>query len=145
MGNHYEFEVRKLSAAECRERLASADHGQLATSQRSLPAIVPVWVRQDGDAISVTSILGHSVELETGTVVALEVGPLEARDESTWAVEVCGVLETGVDPTIAPPRHSSSDDAIHFRLRDNNLRGWIATATPRHELSLASQSGISRH
>jgi hypothetical protein len=124
MQTRSDCQLRELSAAECDERLASVDRGQLATSWHALPAIVPVWIRRDGDAMTIASMLGREIPLLSGMIVALEAGPLGEDDAQSWAVEVCGTLETRRDSAQVLPRSASLAQWILFQLTPDRLRGW---------------------
>jgi len=128
MQTRSDCQLRELSAAECGELLASVNRGQLATSWHALPAIVPVWIRRDGDATTIASMLGREIPLLSGMIVALEAGPLGEGDEQAWAVEVCGTLETTRDNAHVLPQSASLAESVPFHLTPDRLRGWTLTA-----------------
>jgi len=120
-------ELRELSTTECGELLASVNRGQLATSWHALPAIVPVWIHRDGDDVSIASMLGREIPLLSGMIVALEAGPLGESLESTWAVEICGMLERKSENTQLPQRSASLAESVLLHLTPDRLRGWTTT------------------
>lgn len=113
-------ELRELSMAECRALLASAETGNLAVSDRALPAIVPVRICDSGDEVTVESLLGQAVRLRTGSVVALSVGTMGGGLTTTgWTVEVRGFLHR-IDGGNPQPMSA----AELFRLSTDVMTGW---------------------
>lgn len=51
---------------------------------------VPVRIPLSKNDVSIESLLGDTVALTPGSVVALEVWTTEARDPVEWTVQVCG-------------------------------------------------------
>ncbi|HVM64189.1 MAG TPA: pyridoxamine 5'-phosphate oxidase family protein [Acidimicrobiales bacterium] len=83
----------EVTAAECRQLIASESVGRLALCVHALPVILPVQYYVDGDAIAIC--LGHhevppsSID---GTVVAFAVDSMAPDRVSGWSVHCTGTL-----------------------------------------------------
>jgi hypothetical protein len=82
----------QLSAAQCRQLLASSRFGRIAVCMGGLPAIVPVRYTVDGSAILVT-IDGppRLHEAVDGHVIALQVDAVDPASGRGWSVHAIGV------------------------------------------------------
>jgi hypothetical protein len=130
-------ELRDLSERECLALLANIDHGQLATTQRALPSIVPVRLRLVDDNVPVrlrlvddnvidVPLLGKNASLASATVVSIQAGPSGEGLASDWTVEVRGFL----DPSCPSDTYPTERDALSaetFGVAVDHIRGWGAS------------------
>ena len=115
-------ELRELSERECFTLLSSVDHGQLAITQKALPAIVPVRLWLIDEELIVSSLLGTAVPLSVDHVVALQAGPLGEGLVNDWSVEVRGFLKRWSDSTEAIEQDGVPRE--RFRVTADHVRGW---------------------
>lgn len=117
--------LRELSERECFNLLSTVDHGQLAITQKALPAIVPIRLWLIEDELIVSSLLGPAVLLSLDSVVALRAGPLGRGLADDWSVEVRGFLKGWSDSSAAIKQ---GDVPIErFRVTADHVRGWSAS------------------
>lgn len=112
-----------LEPDECRQRLAEATKGYLATTARALPVILPVGIAADDGRLVLTPLFTSHLGMVPGTVqadtvVALAVGTL--GNDREWCVVAQGVL------------HDDAGDgpggACHFE--PELLTGWCQATPP---------------
>lgn len=81
-----------LTREECVELLAGCQVGRMVFTVGALPAVVPVAIALDGDAVvcrtASGSRLAHAAD---GQVLALQVDEVDVRTRSGWSVVATGV------------------------------------------------------
>lgn len=115
-------ELRELSEPECFTLLSSVDHGQLAITQKALPAIVPIQLWLIDDELIVSSLLRTAVPLSVDSVVALQAGPLGEGLANDWSVEVRGFLKAWSTSTAAIEQVGGPTE--RFLVTADHVRGW---------------------
>jgi hypothetical protein len=124
MGAIIPGDLEELSGRECLARLATTAIGRLAVTYKALPAVVPVRIRLVGDDLEIESLLGTTIPLLAGTVVALEAGTLGAGLSREWAVGVRGFLRARDDGAGSGRPSHSKGHAGTFWLSTADMSGW---------------------
>ena len=115
----------ELPERECRSLLTSVTTGYLAVSDRALPTVVPVHIHCFDDEVEVESLIGDSIPLKAGSVVALAATTIGEGLASEWMVEVRGFLRAG-DSTISDLALPAAES---FRLSIDVVSGWRRTVS----------------
>jgi uncharacterized protein len=88
-----------LDREECLRLLATATLGRIGVTSRSLPTVLPVNFKLDGDRILVRTGIGTKLNAATqNAVVAFEVDDFDPMCQSGWSVVVTGVTSEITDP-----------------------------------------------
>jgi uncharacterized protein len=85
------FRVEDLDQARCRRLIRTVAMGRIASTDRGLPKIVPVFSTVRGDEIIIGTIQAHnSVRVRHGDVVAYEADTYDADTCEGWSVGLVG-------------------------------------------------------
>lgn len=88
-----------LDRDECLRLLATATLGRIGVTSRSLPTVLPVNFKLDGERILVRTGVGSKLDAATqNAVVAFEVDDFDPMHHSGWSVVVTGVTSEITDP-----------------------------------------------
>jgi hypothetical protein len=115
-----------MSVEDCLARLATATVGHLAVTRKALPLVVPVRIRLVGNEIGIESLLGSTIPLTTGSVVALET---DAVNEGllAWSVQVRGSLRRQSHDSKLVPLHRRATGDDGYLLSTEEVSGWSTT------------------
>jgi nitroimidazol reductase NimA-like FMN-containing flavoprotein (pyridoxamine 5'-phosphate oxidase superfamily) len=88
-----------LDRDECLRLLATRTIGRIGVTSRSLPSVLPVNFKLDGERILVRTGVGSKLDAATqNAVVAFEVDDFDPMYHSGWSVVVTGVTSEITDP-----------------------------------------------
>lgn len=88
-----------LDRVECLRLLTTATLGRIGVTSRSLPTVLPVNFKLDGEKILVRTGVGSKLDAATqNAVVAFEVDDFDPMYHAGWSVVVTGVTSEITDP-----------------------------------------------
>lgn len=91
--------LAELSREDCLSRLATTCDGRIALSMRSLPVILPVAYRLDGDDVLVSAAAKpHVLAAVYDNIVTFQVDDLDSESGERWSVSVTGIARPAAPP-----------------------------------------------